>query len=229
MTVEGRILLCVSVPGEFGHGAIGVDEVRSGDDFIEVVAARWTRARRGVGRSALSASTLSPGTSGTAARVAPKGGSSLRRRAGRRTTREVGAEQEVIRAHGDRATGGKGVRGQPRTGSDRGGRRSGCDRRRRRWRPVYLAAVSSGPMSWSYTSFPMPGFGRQTLQRRRPRSVRSGGVVDGYLSDFGRTVVVGEASANQGALLDALHGGLDAAIDAQSGQGRRQRGRNGRG
>jgi Xaa-Pro aminopeptidase len=79
---------------------------------------------------------------------------------------------------------------------------------------IYLSAASSGDATWSYTTYPLPGFGTRALQEGDLVRFDLVCVVDGYLSDFGRAAVVGEPTDAQVRLLDALHAGLDAAIAA---------------
>jgi Xaa-Pro aminopeptidase len=79
---------------------------------------------------------------------------------------------------------------------------------------LYYAAVSSGPMSWAYTSAPLPGFSRRRFESGDIVRVDLCIVNEGYYSDFGRTFVAGAASAPQQRLLDALHSSLDAVISA---------------
>jgi Xaa-Pro aminopeptidase len=215
---EARTVLCVSVPGEFGHQPLGVDEVRAGGDFIEVVADTMRELGAGesevgiVGLDALAANlwdqlrTLVPSID---FRRCDEELGALRRK-------KSAAEQDAIRdacAMGRSAvsafldtlslgvTEAEAVAAATAEVSRSGG-------------AVYLTAASSGPMSWSYTSNPLPGFGRRPLADGDLVRFDLVAVLDGYLTDFGRTVVIGEPSADQRRLIDALHGGLDAAIDA---------------
>lgn len=79
---------------------------------------------------------------------------------------------------------------------------------------VYLAAASSGPHSGSYVSKPVAGFSTRTLAAGDLVRFDLIAAVDGYLTDFGRTVVVDEPSARQDRLLHTLHTALDAVVDA---------------
>jgi Xaa-Pro dipeptidase len=80
---------------------------------------------------------------------------------------------------------------------------------------LYFAAVSAGAAPRSYTGQPLPGFGRRSLRAGDLVRFDLGVVRDGYLCDFGRTVVVGaEPSAGQQSLLTTLHGALDVTISA---------------
>lgn len=79
---------------------------------------------------------------------------------------------------------------------------------------VYYAAASSGEMSWAYASSPQPGFSQRVLKAGDLVRLDLCIVADGYYSDFGRTFVVGEPSAAQRRLLDALHAALDRTIAA---------------
>jgi Xaa-Pro aminopeptidase len=79
---------------------------------------------------------------------------------------------------------------------------------------IYYTAVSSGERIWQWTSSPLPGFSTRTLREGDLIRFDLGIVRDGYMSDFGRAVAVGEPNAQQRRLIDTLHGGLDAALAA---------------
>ena len=72
--------------------------------------------------------------------------------------------------------------------------------------------MSSGPRSRYWAGQPAPGFSTRRLEAGDLVRFDMGLVLDGYLSDFGRTRVVGPPDAAQERLLGALHAGLDAAI-----------------
>jgi Xaa-Pro dipeptidase len=187
---DGRIVLCASVPSELGEREPAVEDLRSGPDFVGVVAG----ALRDLG--------LVSGEVDEELAALRRIKSGAEQRAIRQATamgrRGVTAFLEAVGAGGSEAEAVAAAVGEVvRSG---GG--------------VYLAAASSGPMSWSYTTDPMPGFGRRVLEEGDLVRFDLVAVLDGYLTDFGRTVVVGEASNEQQRLLDALHAGLDAAIDA---------------
>lgn len=79
---------------------------------------------------------------------------------------------------------------------------------------LYYATISSGPHTARFATAPLPGYSRRTLQSGDLLRFDLVVVVDGYYSDFGRTAVVGEPEARQQHLIDTLHAGLDAAIEA---------------
>ncbi len=218
MAASGHSLLCVSVPEEHGHTPIVADDVRAGEDFIEIVigAARDLGLDHGrvgvVGLDSLPANLwdrLRAGLSESALEPADDELAALRRR-------KSPAEQEVIRLAtnvGRRAvsaylealapgvTEGEAVAAAAASVTRDGG-------------GIYLLAASSGQETGSYTARPLPGFGNHTLQQGDLVRFDLVCVVEGYLSDFGRAAVVGEPTAAQARLLGALHSGLDAAIAA---------------
>lgn len=218
IAADGRHVLCVSVPGEYGHTPFAADDVRIGDDFIEVVigAARDLGLDRGrvglVGLDVLPGSLWDRLRAGLPETVFERADEEL----GVLRRRKSAAEQEAIRAAS--AVGRRGVSAYldalapgateaeavaAAVGSvirDGGG--------------IYLSAASSGDATWSYTTYPLPGFGTRALQEGDLVRFDLVCVVDGYLSDFGRAAVVGEPTDAQVRLLDALHAGLDAAIAA---------------
>ena len=78
----------------------------------------------------------------------------------------------------------------------------------------YYAAVSSGPHTDRWMTSPLPGWSTRRLETGDLLRLDLGSVYQGYLSDFGRTVVVGEtANADQRRLIDTLHVALDAVLD----------------
>jgi Xaa-Pro dipeptidase len=77
---------------------------------------------------------------------------------------------------------------------------------------VYVIAVSSGPETWSYQPKPLPGYGQRRLEEGDLVRLDLVAVLDGYMTDFGRTAVVGEPDAGQQRLLEALHAALDEVI-----------------
>ena len=80
---------------------------------------------------------------------------------------------------------------------------------------LYYAAVSSGPSTWAWMSAPLPGWSTRRIEKGDLVRLDLACVWQGYLSDFGRTVVAGgEPDADQARLIDTMHAGLDAAIDA---------------
>jgi Xaa-Pro aminopeptidase len=215
---DARAVLCISVPGEYGHAPLAAEDVRVGEDFIEVVigAARDLGLDRGrvglVGLDVLPGNLwdrLRAGLPDTVFERADEGLHVLRRR-------KSVAEQEAIRAAA--AVGRRGMSAYlgalapgateaeavaAAVGSvvrDGGG--------------IYLVAASSGDATWSYTTQPLPGFGTRALQEGDLVRFDLVCVVDGYLSDFGRAAVVGVPTGAQAGLLGVLQSGLDAAIAA---------------
>jgi len=80
---------------------------------------------------------------------------------------------------------------------------------------LYYAAVSSGPGTWAWMSSPLPGWSRRVLEDGDLLRLDLALCLDGYLSDFGRTVVVGgSADDDQKRLIEAMHHGLDGALAA---------------
>lgn len=78
----------------------------------------------------------------------------------------------------------------------------------------YYAAVSSGPHTDRWMTSPLPGWSTRRLEAGDLLRLDLGSVHQGYLSDFGRTVVVGETTnAEQQRLIETLHAGLDAVLD----------------
>jgi Xaa-Pro dipeptidase len=218
ITAEGLTVLCVSVPGEFGHDPLGVDDVRAGPDFMQVVidAANDLGLDRGavglVGLDVLPGNLwdrLRAGLPDVRFASADEALGVLRRT-------KSPAEQELIRAAA--SVGRAGVTAFLDTlapgVSEAEAVAAAVAKVAGGGGGVYLVAASSGPMSWSYTTRALPGFSTRSLDEGDLARFDLVCVVEGYLCDFGRTVVVGEASTEQARALDALHGGLDAAIAA---------------
>lgn len=218
LDASGRAVLCVSVPGEFGHEPIGVDDVRSGEDFIEVVIAAAIDLRIDRDRVGLVGLDTLPGNLWDRLRAGVPRAEFVAVDDELDAIRRVksAAEQALIR----RATtvGRAGVTAYLQTlapgVSEADAVAAAVAEVARGGGGVYLAAASSGPMSWSYTTQAMPGFSTRTLQAGELARFDLVCVVGGYLCDFGRTAVVGEASAERAHALDVLHAGLDAAIGA---------------
>jgi Xaa-Pro aminopeptidase len=78
---------------------------------------------------------------------------------------------------------------------------------------ISFCAVSSGDLVHAYTSKAQPGFSKRILCEGDMVKIDLGIVVDGYLSEFGRTYVLGEASEEQRKLLDTVHTALGIVID----------------
>lgn len=81
---------------------------------------------------------------------------------------------------------------------------------------LYYASISSGPHTERFTTASLPGYSRRELEPGDLVRFDLVVVVDGYYSDFGRTTVVGVPDDRQTRLIDTLHAGLDAAIEAVS-------------
>jgi Xaa-Pro aminopeptidase len=64
-----------------------------------------------------------------------------------------------------------------------------------------------------YQSKAQPGFSKRILSEGDMVKIDLGIVVDGYLSEFGRTYVIREASEEQRRLMDTVHGALGNVID----------------
>ena len=80
---------------------------------------------------------------------------------------------------------------------------------------LYYAAVSSGPRTWAWMSAPLPGWSLRRIEKGDLVRLDLACVWQGYLSDFGRTVVAGgQPSSDQTRLLDTLHADIVAAGDA---------------
>lgn len=79
---------------------------------------------------------------------------------------------------------------------------------------LYFTSISSGTATRRWTSQSLPGFSTRTLRQGDLLRFDTGIVHRGYLSDFGRSLVVGSPSAAQRRLIETLHHGLDAVIEA---------------
>ena len=79
---------------------------------------------------------------------------------------------------------------------------------------VYFTSISSGETTRRWTSRPLPGFSTRVLREGDLLRFDTGIVHRGYLSDFGRSLVVGAPNAAQRRLIETLHHGLDAVIAA---------------
>lgn len=79
---------------------------------------------------------------------------------------------------------------------------------------LYFHALSSGPDIGRWTARAVPGFSRRRLTDGDLVRFDFGLILDGYLSDFGRTVVVGEPTKEQERLIRTVEDGIDAVIAA---------------
>ena len=77
---------------------------------------------------------------------------------------------------------------------------------------IPFCAVASGEHAFAYTSNSHPGFSKRVLCPGDMVKIDLGVLMDGYLSEFGRTYIVGQASADQRRLLDTLHSALDSVL-----------------
>lgn len=77
---------------------------------------------------------------------------------------------------------------------------------------TYFTSISSGQITGRWASDSLPGYSRRRLKAGDLFRMDSAIVHQGYLSDFGRSVVVGTPSDRQQRLLDVVHAGLDAFI-----------------
>ena len=78
---------------------------------------------------------------------------------------------------------------------------------------ISFCAVSSGELAWAYTSKAQPGYSNRVLSEGEMVKIDLGIVIDGYLSEFGRTYIIGNASGEQRRLLDTLHSALETVLD----------------
>jgi Xaa-Pro dipeptidase len=79
---------------------------------------------------------------------------------------------------------------------------------------LYYAATSSGPNTWAWSPSTLPGYSTRRLESGDLIRLDLLTVKEGYITDWGRTSVVGKPNADQERLLDTLHKSLDAVIDA---------------
>lgn len=79
---------------------------------------------------------------------------------------------------------------------------------------LYFSTVSSGKYSGFYASKAMPGFSTRTLEVGDLVRFDLGTVYQGYYSDFGRTIIVGDPDPDQIRLITTLHAAIDETIGA---------------
>lgn len=79
---------------------------------------------------------------------------------------------------------------------------------------LYFAAISSGPRISDWCTQGLPGYSRRRLEPGDMVRFDTGVVLDGYLSDFGHTLVAGEASADQRRLIETVQRAVDRMIEA---------------
>lgn len=221
-TASGQSVLCVSTP-EFDADRIVADDVRYSEDFAATIAkacrdlglqpsrlgligadvlplAQWTRLRELLGGDLPSNSPL-PALDGELAEL--------------RRTKSPG-EQDLVRAAAatcrQAVTAFLGHLAPGRTEAEAVG--AAAQVVYAAGAGLYFAAVSSGPDTHAYTGTPLPGFGRRQLAAGDLVRLDLGIMLDGYLADFGRTVVVGEPTADQCRLIETLTDVLDVVIEA---------------
>lgn len=213
----GEVLLCVSVP-EYDETAIVADEVRWGDDFATVLAGAMTSLGLDAGRVGLVGSDVLPHRLGRALadrlpavvwqecdevllclrRIkSPAEQAIIRKAASIHVAALAAARAAVLPGHreADVVAEFGGVALENGAG-------------------LYFTALSSGPGIARWTSRALPGFGLRRLESGDLVRLDMGIVLDGYLSDFGRTFVVGEPNRAQRRLLDTLHLGIDTVLAA---------------
>ena len=213
----GQTVLCVSVP-EYDEPTLVADDVRFGDDFATILAGAMASLGLDAGVVGLVGSDVLPFRLGRA----------LAERSPRVEWRDCDellfalrrikspAEQEIIRRaaaiHVDCLTAARAAVRPGRSEADviaefghvALGRGAG----------LYFTSLSSGPGIGRWSSRALPGFGLRRLAEGDLVRFDMGIVFDGYLSDFGRTLVVGEPSAAQLRLIGTLQLGIDAVVDA---------------
>lgn len=217
VSATGRTILCTSV-AEFDEHAVCADEVRHSEDFCKTVAG----AMQSLGLDAgpvgiLGADTLPLAYAQRIARHIPaaewrdcdelldrlrriksEAEKSVIRRATRLHVAAIEAaisavvpgatEAQVVSAFGEVALAGGAA--------------------------LYFHALSSGPDIDRWTARAMPGFSLRRVQEGDLVRFDFGIVLDGYLSDFGRTVVAGEPNREQERLIRTVEYGIDAFLAA---------------
>lgn len=79
---------------------------------------------------------------------------------------------------------------------------------------LYFTALSSGPRIANWCSVGLPGFSRKVLESGDMLRIDTGIVRDGYLSDFGHTLVCGPPTADQRRLIATVQSAVDTTIAA---------------
>jgi Xaa-Pro dipeptidase len=217
ISTSGRAILCVSVP-EHEAASVVADEVRCSDDFALTVADAMVSLRLDGGEVGLIGSDVLPLRMSRALATqlpsvvwrdcddlllaerrikSPAEQTIIRHatqvhvaclQAAKAAARPGNCEAEVIAAFGQTAL--------------------------QRGAAIYFTSISSGPHIARWTTRALPGFGLRRLQEGDMVRFDMGIVVDGYLSDFGRTLVIGEPSVQQNKLISTLHLGIEAVLDA---------------
>lgn len=79
---------------------------------------------------------------------------------------------------------------------------------------LYFAAISSGPRIANWCTQGLPGYSTRPLEAGDMVRFDTGIILDGYLSDFGHTLVAGTPSPEQSRLIDTVQSAVDRMIDA---------------
>ncbi|MBY6120400.1 M24 family metallopeptidase [Mameliella alba] len=79
---------------------------------------------------------------------------------------------------------------------------------------LYFAAISSGPRIADWCTQGLPGYSRRELQSGDMVRFDTGIILDGYLSDFGHTLVAGPSNEDQRRLIDTVQTAVDRMIEA---------------
>lgn len=214
---DGRLALCVSVP-EYQAASIAVEDIRVSGDFVGTIAEALSDLGLTTARIALVGADTLPARywlklrSRSAGAVFVEADETLARLMRAKST----AEQDVIRrAAAIHRHGVTAMMEEIRPGATEADLVAAlANAVMRDGAALYFTSVASGPDSGRWASSPFPGFSRRKLETGDLVRFDTGIVYEGYLSDFGRTRVVGEASPEQRRLLETLHGGLEAAIAA---------------
>lgn len=215
---SGSNVLCVSVPGEYGHGVLAADDVRCSGEFVTTVV----QATRDLGldRAAVGIVGLDALSADLWDRLRAELPDARFERvdellAGLRRIKSP-REQELIEAAAD--MGRRAVSAFLETvksgATEADAAAAAISSVATSGGGVYLATVSSGPFTWSFTTDPLPGWSTRVLQEGELVRFDLVSVLRGYFSDFGRTVTVGDPTPGQARLIEVLHRGLDAAIAA---------------
>jgi Xaa-Pro dipeptidase len=217
MSASGRAILCTSVP-EYDEGSVFADDVRCTDDFAATIAGATASLGLDRGPLGLIGADVLPFTvSRKLASLMP----SITWRdcedlllTQRRS--KSAAERDIIRRaaaiHTACLESMKSLAIPGHTEADliaefgRLALKNGAG--------LYFTSLASGPKIARWASCALPGFGVRRLAEGDLVRFDMGIVVEGYLSDFGRTLVIGEPTAEQRRLLDTLHLGIDAVLAA---------------
>ena len=78
---------------------------------------------------------------------------------------------------------------------------------------LYFASISSGPRIARWCSTGLPGYSTRPIKSGEMVRFDTGIILNGYLSDFGRTLVCGEADENQTRLIGTVQTAVDRMIE----------------